>query len=98
RERREDDGVDLGELDARALGRQLARRYRQIARADPALFYVTTFTDPGALLDPLVARGHQLREVVVGDDARRYVASDAQNRGACHRLLLGRRREKSRDL
>src|SRR5262249_41317843 len=83
-ERRKHDGVDFARFDAGVLHRRLARGHGQVGRTDAALFDESTLFDARALIDPLVAGGHDLREIVVGDDAARYVAADAENRGAGH--------------
>jgi len=84
RERREDDGVDVLRLEPRVLQRHAARRNREIARARAGVLDVATLADAGALDDPLVGGGHELGEVVVGDDLRRDVVADAEDGGAVH--------------
>ena len=57
----------------------LALLLGQIARPDAAVLDVATLADARALDDPLVGGGHELGEVIVGDDAGRDVVADAED-------------------
>ena len=56
----------------------LRRGHGEIARADAVVLDEAALLDARALDDPLVRGGHQLGEVVVGDDLGRDVVADAR--------------------
>ena len=84
REGREDDGVDLRDVDAGAFARHLHGRDGEVARAGVVLLDEAPLFDAGPLLNPLVARVEELGEVVVGYHLARHMVADAKDRGPGH--------------
>src|SRR5207247_391973 len=93
------DAVEVGGAHA-GLRERLARRGRRETRAGLAVRDPVAGLDAAALHDPFVRRVHQLREIVVGDDALRDVERRGDELGARHRGSLraegGRRGFRSR--
>ena len=81
RHRREDDEVEVLRLEARVRERA-SRRLDSQGRGGVPLAGVAALPDAGALPDPLVARIHEERHPLVGDDSGRNVHSGtADDRG-----------------
>ena len=85
RERGQHDAVQVAGLETcgleRAAGGLLAQLGRGGSRLDPA-----ALRDPGPLANPLVARVHQLRQVVIGDDPVGHVHPGSGDLRAFHAL------------
>src|SRR6266536_2035433 len=78
-----DDAVDVLRREAR-FGERLLRRLPRERDARIALVDPVARLDAAALHDPLVGRVHDLREVVVRNDARRDVKTGGQECSAEH--------------
>ena len=78
-----DDAIEVLRREAR-LGERLLRRLPRERDARIARVHPVARLDAAALHDPLVGRVHDLREIVVGDDARGDVKTGGEECGASH--------------
>ena len=83
-----DDGVEVAGAEARHLERPFGGAEREVG-AGLALAHPVPLLDAGAGADPFVAGVHDLRQVVIRDDAVGHGETGAEKAGATHRGFRG---------